>query len=231
MSGAAGSRELLLLCAGFPRSGSTWLFNVMRVALQQAGMPTYAAWIDDYDEQNPAPVHLVKVHDRSPLIEEAAAIFVSTRDLRDVAASQALHDPSSDDPDEVVDHMHERLFHHGPYERRAHYHLVYEAMMRDKPGHIDEVLAKLGIDGNAQAIDDAVESLQVREPSADGRYDTTNLLLVGHVRHGGSGYYKQHLSQASTTAIERHFGAWLADHGYQTTPCAEHLVQSITNDQ
>lgn len=203
----------------------------MRISLQRAGVPVYAAWIDDYDPENPSPVHLVKIHDRSQLLDRADAIFVSTRDLRDVAASQALHDPSTDDPDLVVDNLHERLFHHGPYERHAHYHLVYETMMRDKPRHIGEVLAKLGIKGDPQAIHDAVEALQVRKPSADGRYDTTNLLLVGHVRHGGTGYYREHLSQDSTSAIERHFGAWLADHGYEVDSSTKQFVTSSAGAQ
>ncbi|MFK7741075.1 MAG: sulfotransferase family 2 domain-containing protein [Planctomycetota bacterium] len=213
-------QPLILLCAGFPRSGSTWLFNVMRIALRRAQVPLHAAWVNDYDADHPAPVHLVKVHDRSPLLNAASAVFVSTRDLRDVAASQRLHDPDSDNPERVVDHFHERLSHHGAYERAAHHHVVYEEMVRDKQGHIAQVLAKLGIDGDPQAIHLEVESLQVRDRSSDGRYDTTNLLLVGHVRHGGTGYYRDVLSAESTRAIERHFSAWLQDHGYDVAKAA-----------
>lgn len=220
MSAAVGARQLLLLCAGFPRSGSTWLFNVMRIALLQAKVPIYASWIEDYEAANPAPVHLVKVHDVCPLLDEADAVFVSTRDLRDVAASRRLFDPLSDDPDAVVDYFHLRLHHHGQYERRAHHHVVYEQMVADKPGHIARILAALGIDGDPDAIDRAVEALTVRDVSDDGRYDRNNLLLQNHVRHGGVGYYAEHLTPASVAMIERHFGGWLADHGYVTRTSA-----------
>jgi hypothetical protein len=220
LSTDARNAPQILLCAGFPRSGSTWLFNGMRLALEQAGVPHYAAWIVDYDAADPAPVHVVKVHDVDPLLARASGVFVSSRDLRDVIASLRLNDWIADDPAAVVDYRHLRLHHHGQYERRASHRVVYEQVRADKPGHLATLLAVLGVPGDAGRLHRAIEALTVAEVSDDGRYDRKNLLLQNHIRNGGAGYYRDVLSPRTIAAIERHFGGWLCDHGYQVPELA-----------
>ena len=50
----------LILSAGIPRSGSTWLYNAARLLLSAGGQDSLeAAWIEDYDRESPAALHLV----------------------------------------------------------------------------------------------------------------------------------------------------------------------------
>ena len=52
----------LILIAGMKRSGSTWMYNAVRLMLKDAGKDVYGCWIDDYDESNTAEFHVVKTH-------------------------------------------------------------------------------------------------------------------------------------------------------------------------
>ncbi|MEM9155856.1 MAG: hypothetical protein AAGB13_12620, partial [Cyanobacteria bacterium P01_F01_bin.33] len=79
----------VILCAGMKRSGSTWLYNVLRVLLQEhTTYQVYGAWVSDYDAKNLAPIHLIKVHGfNSQLLDYSDLVFTSRRDIRDVIAS------------------------------------------------------------------------------------------------------------------------------------------------
>jgi len=54
-----------VLCAGIPRSGSTWLYNAARLLLAHAAGPArvYGAWVEQYDPSHPEPWHVVKAHE------------------------------------------------------------------------------------------------------------------------------------------------------------------------
>lgn len=80
----------LFLSAGIPRSGSTWLFNALRLLLKQRYSRVYSCWIDEFDTNTAqkADVALVKIHEANPeLAARAEKIFTSHRDLRDIAIS------------------------------------------------------------------------------------------------------------------------------------------------
>ena len=72
-----------IVTAGMKRSGSTWLFNVVRMlAERQYGKRNvYSAWYGDYDRADKREVHIVKVHgfDRS-LVEAGTLVFTSARE-------------------------------------------------------------------------------------------------------------------------------------------------------
>jgi len=80
----------LVVAAGMPRSGSTWLFNVLRCVLQQHCPPhtLTCGWHADLDLVTRTAYTLVKAHnvDDVPLAE-ATHVFYSYRDVRDSVAS------------------------------------------------------------------------------------------------------------------------------------------------
>jgi hypothetical protein len=83
--------EIIILSGGMPRSGSTWLFNVIRLLLQTIRPEPRkfeCGWIDDLEISKKHPRRLIKLHDyRSDLVERASFIAYSFRDIRDAIAS------------------------------------------------------------------------------------------------------------------------------------------------
>lgn len=75
----------LILAAGMPRSGSTWLYNALRLMLPQ---PHHSAWVEDHKSDHPAAVHLVKLHrEHQALARRAQKIFLSYREPLGLCAS------------------------------------------------------------------------------------------------------------------------------------------------
>ena len=88
-------RSKIVLCTGMPRSGSTWLFNAVRLLLQSEAAEVCSYWKGDFDalkflrSAGPEKILLLKIHRHSPVLEKkAAVIFYSIRDIRDVIASK-----------------------------------------------------------------------------------------------------------------------------------------------
>lgn len=81
----------LILVAGMFRSGSTWLYNVVRVYLEN-NFPdnVYGCFVTDYDQQNQCCYHVVKSHEFSTeLSNKASLIVLSERDYKDIAKSMS----------------------------------------------------------------------------------------------------------------------------------------------
>ncbi len=120
----------LILSAGISRSGSTWLYNAARLLLSHDGAAKVAgAWIEDYDADDPAPVHLVKLHDPDAMLaEKADLVLTGRRDLRDIAASiQRMKWVDSEEA--LLAFLDAVVAQHDFWSPRAQYEMVYEAMI------------------------------------------------------------------------------------------------------
>lgn len=87
--GARGTHPLTVIVAGVPRSGSTWVFNIVRLLLEHAGKAPYGAWVDDYkpEEHPDAPALLIKVHNPEQLSFPYDRIITTKRDTVERLAS------------------------------------------------------------------------------------------------------------------------------------------------
>src|SRR5262245_15346631 len=77
-------RSALVLSAGMPRSGSTWLFNAARLLLRQTVAPDElgSGWVGDWARLPKRPWLLLKVHEYDAfLARRARAILYSYRDV------------------------------------------------------------------------------------------------------------------------------------------------------
>ncbi len=86
------ARQELVIAAGMPRSASTWLYNVIRLALDSDPRHTgnfNAGWVGDWADIEQRDCMLMKVHDFNAVHSDAAkAVLYSYRDVRDAVASQ-----------------------------------------------------------------------------------------------------------------------------------------------
>ena len=77
-----------IICAGMYRSGSTWLFNVVRHIFLSNQINPQSGYMRNIDSEDKRSVHIIKIHPyQSDIIYGDVVIFTSVRDLRDVASS------------------------------------------------------------------------------------------------------------------------------------------------
>lgn len=216
------SKPRLYVCAGMHRSGSTWLYNVVRLALMGLGEYVYATTAEPvgmYDPEYPVKQHVVKTHTfRQDLVKNATRVFTSRRDLRDVAASMVRLGNIENEVLPVLKFLHWELRLYLQWSSFSKYESVYEDMVQDKLLAVRSLLYKLGMalnmEANSNEIHAQVQALRA-PPKEAKMYDPTTLLTPGHFTDGRVGSYKDTLSPEVVRAIEEEFGDWLQEKGYE----------------
>jgi hypothetical protein len=200
-----------ILCAGSFRSGSTWQYNILRIAHSISGMRTHSAWISDYDPSSPESVHIVKIHDPdSAKLLPWGRVVTSYRDLRHVVLSAQRMGWLGQSNAEIIgylDNYLERLLFR---EAQCCYSLRYERIHLDAEAVIAEMTSSVGLNltqRTFQQIINRVSSLQI--PVSD--YDRMTLL---HPNHIASPTFSQALGTETIHCINQRYADWFSCRGY-----------------
>lgn len=205
----------LILSAGINRSGSTWLYNAVRLLLS-SDSNVAGAWVADYDPAAPAPIHLVKLHDpAADLAAKADLVLTSRRDLRDIAASIQRMQWAKSEP-ELLAFLDDVMAQHEFWSARANYEMVYETMVADPDAVLADIARVLTLSPTPperRAVLSRIDKLQ-HDPQAATAYDKISLLHHSHRGDGVPASYRQVLPSDLIARIEQRFGAWLSAQGY-----------------
>ncbi|NJK64942.1 MAG: sulfotransferase domain-containing protein [Synechococcaceae cyanobacterium SM2_3_1] len=206
----------LIACAGLPRSGSTWLYNVVRLLLSTDGASVSGAFIDKYDSSDPAEIHVIKTHEFKPwLAEQANLILASRRDLRDIVASLIRKRWIS--PAQAIDYIGPYVQHYEFWRSIAVYELVYESMIEDQLQEILTLSEILGVECNSQILEricEAVAAIGQSERQIGSGWDQETLIHPQHITDGRAGSYQETLDSDLISSINYNFGDWLKYYGY-----------------
>jgi hypothetical protein len=207
------SHKALVVCAGMPRSGSTWLYNVIRCLLKQAGKDVYGAWIGNYNPSNPSKTHIVKIHDFSEeLAKKGDLIFTSRRDLRDIATSLMLR--SWANQSDIVSKLNRIIESHQKWFDCSTYELIYERMIESKLKEVKALSEVLCLDLSSDSIQLALDRVESFKHEGEGLFDSESLLHKNHIQNGKPGHYQNILTEAITERINIEFKEWMSQYNY-----------------
>ncbi len=210
---------MVYLCAGMVRSGSTWLFNTVRMILTHAEVPDFVSgYAPDREKLLQHQNALMKYHlYRTDLKEHANVILTSHRDPRDVAASAVRQFK-----EEVPLHQLEVwITAYLRWAQVADYDLRYEDLLVDRLGEVRKIARVLRLPPDVvdrlpyEKILECVEGEKFGHRASEGPdHDAVNLLHKGHITDGRHGSWEGTLSPAYVAEIERKFRGWMSLHGY-----------------
>ena len=206
----AGHR--LILVASIPRSGSTWLYNCVKQILTKYNQVVYSCWVEDYNPQDEADVHLVKAHYPDPeLAERADVIFTSRRDMREVAASlvrMGWGDREKGLADQIQRFV--NVIHPFWYERSS-LEVEYKQILRTPKVVIEQVGHALGCHLSLEYVRQLENYLsQMGSPE---EYDKETQLHPNH-RSLENASFDKILDPEKTEMVTRIAEGWLVDYGY-----------------
>lgn len=228
------SNNKLILSAGMPRSGSTWLYNAARLLLieKMGGQEQLSCgWIDDISTLPTREIMLIKIHDFDKTwVEKASLILYSFRDVRDALASAKRKFGL----DVKLEHAGEYISHGEQWRNVADFIMRYEDMITNQAAVLTELGGVLGITHNA-AINNAVNQLEGLSFSGGKKeqsgiigstaamlgfgkkkksYNAENLLHEGHITDGRVGSWHAHLDPGLVREIEQKYSDWFKANGY-----------------
>ena len=209
----------LVVCAGIPRSGSTWLYNAARLLLTATAgdaAAVHGAWIEHYEPSNGARFHVVKIHEPDEALAwRAKAILTSRRDLRDIAASAWKRSWISDEPSALafVDSV---IRQHQFWQQRCAFQMVYERMHAEPRAELVRVADALNFGIDVSAAADVLKAIDAlgHEDDSEHAFDAGNLLHKKHIMDGRVGYHSETLPPDLLQRINSRCAEWLAANGY-----------------
>ena len=192
-----GCGRLTVLVAGMPRSGSTWLFNAARLLLAATGRPVHAAWVADRDPDDPAPMHLVKVH--TP--EEAAfphdLVLTTRRPIDECLASLIRMGWLKPDAEAIRTNHRIQTSLYDHWAARSTLETTYDDILHRPEAAVARIAEALGLAPDAARDARLAADLAALRAPESGRYDPETLL---HPRHRGS---DDGTPEADTVALVR----------------------------
>lgn len=197
-------------------SGSTALFNILRLSYESIGKKVLSDYCERMDllsvDFNDYDVVLIKIHEpRDDIVELADVVITTTRDLRNTVASAVRRDfYLLKQLNSVVEYSKYNRLIHSFWESSSDYNFVYEKFIKDGLKEIENLLNFLDIKG--AIISDIYEAISDL-PTDD--YSTT-LLTPQHITDPErKESFSSTLELKDIIEIERNNYAWLINNEYE----------------
>ena len=209
------SRKKYIVVAGLLRSGSTWLYNAVRLSLIHADISVYASFLDEsYDRNNPAPVHLIKVHNyHSELASAKDQLFMSVRDPRDMVTSAIRKKMIRNNDTEVLQFLNDVInVDYHAWSPHINLEFRYElSVSKNQAKTIEQIHQSLALP--MEGVEKVIHSLEAIIPTAE--YDRTTLLWPDHLNGGKVEGFNEVLNRTTIEKIEKEFSEWMISKGYK----------------
>lgn len=210
----------LIITAGMPRSGSTLLFNMVRLAVlaepkSQKEERLSSGWISEILEMPDASAYLVKTHRLSRLMTmKSNSIFYSYRDVRDALVSNYR----KFDKSPSIEIVREWIRQYSIAKSKSVKMLKYEDMIKDLRSQIIEISNTLSKELSDETINSLVYELNsmADRSSLDGekRFSSDTLLHKNHITGTRSGEWQTLFDKELINDIHKEFDWWFSENQY-----------------
>lgn len=205
---AIGLKPLFISC-GIPRSGSTLLYNIIRLILEQkSDLALSGGWFDDFNEWGKnGDAYIVKSHHLSSHMKyRANKVFFSYRDIRETIVS-AKRKFNSTPSIEMARNQVNLYYKAKMYADKM---ISYERLTKDTMDIVNSISKEMKVDVNA---DEIVESLKGISAVGKG-YSKVTLLHNNHATGTKLDDVRNELGEKLYMQINSEFKDWFAETGY-----------------
>ncbi|MFW5721455.1 MAG: hypothetical protein ACOCWW_03655 [Bacteroidota bacterium] len=201
----------IVISAGMPRSGSTLLFNCLRLLfLEKYGSKLSSGWIEETESFPNATIYLIKTHHLNKIdLLRAKHTFYTYRDLRDAMVSKYRMFGTVPS----IENVRYTVNQYNLAKSKADLIFKYEDFVNDKNKMIDQLSEILGISVDSSTI---LKSLPNpgRQNKINSLHDKETLLHEKHVTGTQKGEWKSILPKTLIDDINQEFGWWFKENGY-----------------
>ena len=203
----------LIVTAGMPRSGSTWLYNTVRLLLERTGkLDIGAGWIGDFNSFKNHDVVILKIHYYEPVIaNNAAMILYSYRDIRDALAS--FKRKFGNEP--TIERARKFILNDKKWREKSPFIMKYETMIASQEETAERIARFLGITNvDCNRIIKDINTMSYEKGEKNEVYNMENLLHKNHITDGRHGSWDSYVTKDLVNQIKNEFNDWLKSNGY-----------------
>jgi hypothetical protein len=208
-------QKVSILVAGMRHSGSTALFNIIRLAFERNEMNFVAGYsekivVDELDF-NQTQLALLKTHElRDDILQRATFIFTTKRDLRDTVASAVRRKfPTLEKVGGATEYAKYNRSIYEQWSNKSNFEFCYEEFIKQPLSVIQKVLSVIGL----HKVDKVSIYDQLMNLPTD-QYSKT-LLSPTHITDPArERNYLNTLTDKNIQIIDSQHGGWLQQNGY-----------------
>lgn len=204
----------VILVAGMRHSGSTALFNLVRIGGLLSGLNIQSGYSEQVNveeiEADSYDVIILKTHEkRDDIFELADVVLTTRRDLRDTVASGKRREFNMLTKLGVLEYAKYNRTLHDIWSGDSDYEFVYEDFIKKPEQTVESLFSFLGLDLNlVQTTLEKINNLPTDQ------YKRT-LLSPAHITDKDRKLtFKDSLSHDELEVINKQHGKWLQDYGY-----------------
>jgi hypothetical protein len=202
----------LIYSAGMPRSGSTLLFNILKILIEEKyqGEKIVTGWTEDAFNFPKADVYLVKTHHLHRFDTMRAYKTIYTfRDIRDVLVSRLRKFNAKPTIEIVRYYIEQDIF----ARKHANLCLKYEDIMANQGNAIEQIKSVFRI--SIPTIDIIKQLPSINESEGlDNKHDSNSLLYKNHITGTKKGEWHTILNEKLLDQIHHEFKWWLKENNY-----------------
>ncbi|MBT8446828.1 MAG: hypothetical protein HKO62_03615 [Gammaproteobacteria bacterium] len=199
----------LIIADGMPRSGSTLMYNAIRIALEARSPSVSCGWVGDASRMKAADYNVVKLHFADFLMRwRADLVFYSYRDVRDamVSAERKFAIAPS------VERARKMIRKDMRARKRADHVFSFERLTDDVEGVAAEIIQAVA---SPIGVAELVGKLPSKSLSSQAEaVDQNTQMHGGHATGVGKGDWRNEIDARVTDAVNREFGWWFELNGY-----------------
>jgi len=200
-----GLKKVIASC-GIHHSGSTWLFNVIRIAYDLDNTPTLGGFVSDFNwKQEFNGVKVIKAHwFLEPLAISAEQVFLTRRDLRDVCASAVRRGEIKLTAKDCLNYCKQEANNFETWvnwctkKSKSIFIIDYRDIVKKEEELITKVIDKLALSVDPKVVLSKLKELSI---PIKGR-DEKTLLHHNHITDGRLGTYYKTLTEEIVKEIE-----------------------------
>jgi len=197
-----------------PRSASTWMYNVIRILLEEKHPNQVSAgWVADYKTLEKKPVHLIKIHRFDKYwVRRADVVLYSYRDVRDAFASAIR----KFDIEPHTKFCEQWIRDDKDWKNAADCVMRYEDFVENQEKEIHKIAAALGIKNySVENILQQIADLKSGAKSKEKPHDKQSLFHKNHATtKGGHGNWHSEINGELLHQIETECREWFIENDY-----------------
>jgi len=204
-----GSR--VIFSAGMARSGSTLLFNLLRLSLEAVKQDYSSGWIGDYSKIEPKQNVLIKTHELNQRrIELSDYTAYSYRDIRESLVSWKQKN-KSEPPIHLAQFW---LDQYRIAKDSANYIVSYENLTQKREQVLLQIAADLQLDIDTDVVLEQIPNASDASQKSSG-FSSETLLHHNHFTGTKPNQWKTDLSEEMISFLKENCQWWFKDTGYE----------------
>jgi len=170
-----------IIVASVPRSGGTWVYNIIRGIFEVQKISYASGWVADFDGPSDVEYHVIKLHQPDELNCKAWKVITNHRPLEQRVASLIRMNWVDNSDDGIRDAIQHQANLYKFWDEKSDLEVQFQRIKTDPRGIISDIASLFGIELSDEAVSKVLSYVKGLKIPAEKPYDPVSLFHPRHI--------------------------------------------------